>query len=253
MIRITKPAQPPAILRTKGKAKRRGMSSAFTRFARDHTSGIKKFNFESSIYAHESVKEALIEAQHGKCAFCESKITHISYGDVEHFRPKAGYRQDADSALVTPGYYWLAYEWRNLFLSCQLCNQRHKRNLFPLGNPTERAVSHRHDVHQEQPLFVDPASDDPAEYISFRREIPYAINNNSRGRSTILNLGLERAELSEIRYDRYEKLRLIYFLATADPRAPESAEAQALLDRAVQRSAEFAAMVRAAVESRFLI
>lgn len=253
MIRITKPRQPPAILKTKGKAKRRGLGAAFTRFAQDYVCGDKRFNFENSIYAHQSVKKALIEAQHDKCAFCESKITHISYGDVEHFRPRKAYRQNATDALITPGYYWLAYEWDNLFLACQLCNQRHKGNLFPLANPTERATSHQHNAGQEHPLFIDPALDDPEEYISFRREIPYAINDNSRGRVTIVGLGLERPELSEVRYDRYETLRLIYVLAHANPALPESAQAQDLLNRAVLDSAQFASMARSAIASQFSI
>jgi uncharacterized protein (TIGR02646 family) len=227
------------------------MSAAYTRFSHDYLNGNRRFSFESGIFAHESVKEALIEAQHDKCAFCESKVTHISYGDVEHFRPKAGYRQNANDALTTPGYYWLVYEWDNLFLACQLCNQRHKRNLFPLANPAERATTHQHNAEQEHPLFIDPALDDPEEYISFRREIPYAINDNSRGRVTIVSLGLERTELSEVRYDRYEKLRLIYILAIANPPLPESVEAQDHLSRAVRNSAEFASMARSAIGSQF--
>jgi hypothetical protein len=127
MIRIHKPDQPPQILTTNGKAKRRGASSAYSRSANAYKNGSKKFSFDAEIYAHQSVKAALIAAQYGKCAFCESQITHISYGDVEHFRPKAGYRQSAADAMSTPGYYWLAYEWDNLLLSCQLCNQRIKK------------------------------------------------------------------------------------------------------------------------------
>jgi uncharacterized protein (TIGR02646 family) len=251
MIQITKPRQPPAILKTTGKAKRRGLSTAFTRFAEDYVRGDKRFNFENGVYAHESVKKALIAAQHDKCAFCESKITHISYGDVEHFRPKKAYRQNANDALTTPGYYWLAYEWDNLFLACQLCNQRHKGNLFPLANPAGRATSHKHNTELEQPLFIDPALDDPEEYISFRREIPYPVSDKPRGLNTIINLGLERPELSEVRYDRYEKLRLIYVLANANPPLPESAQAQDHLNRAIRNSAEFASMARSAIASQF--
>jgi hypothetical protein len=38
----------------------------------------RDFEFDGGIYGHRSVKDALREAQHGKCAFCESKIAHIS-------------------------------------------------------------------------------------------------------------------------------------------------------------------------------
>ena len=78
---------------------------------------------------------------------------HIAYGDVEHYRPKAGYRQDAEDPLGRPGYYWLAYEWSNLLFCCQICNQRFKRNLFPLVDPARRAETHHDDLSSEQPLF----------------------------------------------------------------------------------------------------
>ena len=68
--------------------------------------------------------------------FCESKVSHIAYGDVEHFRPKAGYRQRPEDPLVQPGYYWLAYEWSNLLFCCQLCNQRFKATIS--RSPTTR-------------------------------------------------------------------------------------------------------------------
>ena len=56
--------------------------------------------------------------------------------------PKGGTRQTADEKeMKVPGYFWLAYAWQNLFLACQLCNQRFKKNLFPLENPDERAFS----------------------------------------------------------------------------------------------------------------
>ena len=253
MIRINKPHQVPNVLAKKGKAKRRGLCSAYSRYANDYRSGAKKFKFDSAIYGHKTVKTALIEAQHGKCSFCESRITHIAYGDVEHFRPKAGYRQLSSDELGRPGYYWLAYEWDNLFLSCQLCNQRFKKNFFPLLNPLERATSHRDDFEREEPLFINPAADDPEEFISFREEIPYAIDDNPRGKATIEMLGLDRNELNEVRLDSYERLRLIYHLAYADPPQPESEAAKAFLNKAVQTSSQYASMARAAIAARFSI
>ena len=110
MIRIRRPAEAPTVLRTKGKARRRVLCALHTRFAQDYRSGKRTFTFDSAIYAGKEVKDALIGMQHGKCAFCESRITHIAYGDVEHFRPKAGVRQEPGDKLQRPGYYWLAYE-----------------------------------------------------------------------------------------------------------------------------------------------
>jgi uncharacterized protein (TIGR02646 family) len=251
MIRVTKPRQAPAVLSTRGKKRRRADSASFTHSAADYRAGRKSFTFDSDIYAHKTVKTALIGAQHDKCFLCESSITHIDYGDVEHFRPKGGYRQSETDTLHRPGYYWLAYEWGNLFLSCTLCNQQFKKNLFPLADPARRAASHKDDLDLEQPLFVDPSVDDPAQFISFRMEVPYPLNDNPRGKATITDLGLDRPKLNEKRYEHYAMLQLIYKIARRDPPIPESAEARDLLARAVEDSAEYAGMARAAVAADF--
>ena len=96
-----------------------------------------------------------------------NRVRHIGYGDVEHFRPKGGYKQRRRGPARRPGYYWLAYDWDNLFYSCQLCNQRFKRNLFPLRDGRRRARSHTHRLDKEEPLLVDPAEQDPSKYIGF--------------------------------------------------------------------------------------
>ncbi len=252
MIRIDKPEKAPDVLTKKGKTKRRGLCAAYSRYADAYKSGAKEFKFDPKIYAHASVKSALISAQNGKCCFCESKIIHIAYGDVEHFRPKAGYRQKASDDLGRPGYYWLAYEWKNLFFSCQLCNQRFKRNLFPIADSDLRARSHKGDLDREEPLFIDPAADDPEEFISFREEIPYSINDNPKGKATIEMLGLDRNELNEIRRDSYEMLKALYRVAHINPPLPGiSDDAKALLDKAIQASSQFASMARAAVRKQF--
>ena len=162
MIRIEKSADPPAVLAGRGSDETTGNRDRFDADPDHFRDGTETFDFKSSIYGHDSVKDALRAAQHDKCCFCESKFAHVSYGDVEHFRPKAAVRQSADGPLERPGYYWLAYEWSNLFASCQICNQRFKKNLFPLDNPRSRARSHHDDLGREKPLLLDPGRDEPA-------------------------------------------------------------------------------------------
>ena len=94
----------------------------------DYDNGKSTFSFSSRIYGHKTVKETLKNLQYHKCCFCEAKITHISHGDVEHFRPKGGFQTSLNERLTKPGYYWLAYDFSNLFLACQICNQSYKKN-----------------------------------------------------------------------------------------------------------------------------
>lgn len=250
MIRIDKPKLAPEILRKKGKKKTQENCKAYTQDSKLYDSGKKKFDFDSSIYGHETVKAALIKAQHDKCCFCESKVTHISYGDVEHFRPKAGVRQTSGAPLEKPGYYWLAYEWSNLFFSCQLCNQYYKENLFPLENPKDRARTHKDSIEAERPVLISP-DENTEEFLSFRVEVIYAIENNLRGRTTIQTLGLNRELLAEERKKYYEQMKLLYKIASYDPPTPESKEAENLIKKSIQNSSKYTLMMRGAIKAKF--
>lgn len=252
MIKIDKPLQAPKILRDKGKKKKQANCNSYTRNKAPYRKGKKNFEFDSKIYGHKKVKQKLIEAQHDKCCFCESKIRHISYGDVEHFRPKGGVRQTPRGPLGKPGYYWLAYEWSNLFLSCQLCNQRFKGNLFPLENPRERAISHHDDIDAEKPRFISPA-EDPEQYIAFRKEVAYAIDDNSRGNATIEALGLNRDKLLSRRFGYFAILQLIQETATLGLPKSLRKKAKTQITKCTQSSSQYASMVRCAVKDGFQI
>jgi hypothetical protein len=101
MILIVKPAAPDVLL-TRGAAATRELCMAYDSASNDYNTGTKTFDFDNSIYAAEAVKDALRDAQHKKCAFCESFFAHTGYGDIEHFRPKAGYKQREADALKRP-------------------------------------------------------------------------------------------------------------------------------------------------------
>lgn len=245
MIRIRKRRDPPRILETKGRLEREKLCKAFSRAPDAYRGGRKPFEFSRALYGHKTVRAALTEDQYGKCCFCEAVIAHTG-ADVEHFRPKAGFRQTRSDPLGGPGYYWLAYDWANLFLACRDCNNRHKANLFPLRDPNQRPRCHHDDVAQEQPLFVSP-TDDPEKHISFRREIAYAVNDSEAGEITILELGLRRAPLTEQRRKWLRMLRALDSLLHRTPDCPEASEARAILDEATSDAGQYAGMARAAV------
>ena len=258
MIKITKPTMAPAILLSRGRRKRTGHCDDYLLHKAEYDAGKRTFTFDAAIYGSETVKNALIKAQHGKCCFCERKTGKD--GDVEHFRPKSGYRQAPKGPLLRPGYYWLAYEWDNLLLACSACNQRHKRNLFPLTDPSLRASLHTNDITREVPLFLQPAQQDPEHHIGFRKEIPYAVNGSRMGKETIKALGLDREILNEVRRDRLAELKTLREVVALDATLSTKTEgrklvqkARALLAEAVTDAAEFAAMARAAATVDFSI
>jgi len=190
LIKIAKGSAPPIL----SKSNSRGVKET-NKNNRLYNKGTREFTFKSDIYAATSVKKKLLVKQHKKCCFCEAYVAHISYGDVEHFRPKGGYIQDIDDQLEKPGYYWLAYKWENLFLSCTLCNQRFKKNHFPLEDPTTRCTNHRADTLHESPIFIDLSLEDPEDFIGFREEIAFG-KDDGRGSKSIDILGLNRDDLA---------------------------------------------------------
>jgi uncharacterized protein (TIGR02646 family) len=239
-----------------GKNKRRSHCNAYTHDPVAYQTGKKKFEFSSSIYAHETVKQALIGVQQGKCCFCERLIG--TDGDIEHFRPKQAYKQATGGSLQYPGYYWLAYEWDNLYLSCPACNQRHKQNLFPLQNPAARATNHKQRIDSEQPLFIDPGTENPEEFIGFRGEMAFAIDGNQKGQFTIDSLKLNQRSLPEARLQRLNLLQRLHEFVEIAPMHPDNSELQQVakeakdeLEKAIRDSSEFAAATRCAIATNF--
>ena len=119
----------------------------------------------------------LLKLFNDKCAYCESVISNTQPGDVEHYRPK-GRLKDLDGKIVKvkvgdkelehPGYWWLAYEWKNLLPSCIDCNRRRnhgedevaagKADLFPIAG--KRASSPDDPLNDEKALLLNPTDDD---------------------------------------------------------------------------------------------
>ena len=271
MIRIKKPAQVPSHPSEDGAPGGPATLRAVRLDADAYESGHKTSlpRFDSGIYGQKSVKDALQKAQHDKCAFCESKITHIAYGDVEHFRPKAGYRQEPKDPLVRPGYYWLAYEWSNLLFCCQLCNQRFKGNHFPLADadPSAEVSPRRHRDRSSRcsstrGLRIRRTSWSSARDVIARSTTTLAARRRSR------SSGSNRGGLDGNRLRRFSWFRhliphveqLIRLRDTdreigrGENPSPEGrkdlAKVEADLEEFVGDSAEYAAMIRAALRAR---
>jgi len=202
-----------------------GLKTKYSSNPADCISGVEKMTFDNDIYGHPDIKAKLIKTQYGKCAFCESNIISVAYGDIEHFRPKGGIKQNTKSRMINPGYYWLAYDWNNLMFACGICNQMYKKNLFPLRNPEVRALNHTQfdRIKREKPFFINPIKENPRLLIQFRGATAIGIDKNHRGKKTIEALGLNRkgndgiSDLYEMRLNLYSIAELHYRIATSSP------------------------------------
>jgi uncharacterized protein (TIGR02646 family) len=225
MIKITKSKDPPKILITDGIKEKAANNALYNENPSIYKSGGRKLKIKKSIYKHKTVKQQLIADQFGKCCFCEADFTANGYGDVEHFRPKAGYRQHRNDEIKKPGYYWKAYDWDNLFFSCQICNRTYKKNYFPLANEKKRALSHHDDIKDESPLLIHPSQDTPESHIGFKGEV--CIPKDDKGKKSISAYGLNREKL---RLQRWEHLEHVdYYHSIVELEKMNSSEKKSLL------------------------
>ncbi|MCB9603018.1 MAG: hypothetical protein H6721_07410 [Sandaracinus sp.] len=196
---------------------RRGLGVAPTKLTTDAPTALAKVqalrasrtlgtkDFDGKVYGHEDVKKALWKMQHGKCCFCEKEM-EVSYGTVEHFRPKTSATDDAGTKRE--GYWWLAYEFENFYLSCINCNQP-KGDYFPLasGNPLTAGTLPSAASPPEDHVFLDPGKDLPERHIEWkfvRGKGMVPLGKTTRGTKTIRKLKLHlRDELAKFRGRHY--------------------------------------------------
>lgn len=163
-----------------------------------------------SKYQHEDIKNALIDMCHSKCVYCESKLTHITYGDIEHFKPKSKYPEKS-------------VEWRNLLLSCEVCNRTFKR-----------------DIDNEQ--LINPSDDEPNDHFHFDFDTSTKLANvlgiTDSGLFTEKSLALNRYGLIKQRSSLVYKLWLLSNYYYTNPEVKE------ILDEAAQDSSEYSAFAK---------
>ncbi|RWL50122.1 MAG: hypothetical protein EOR60_01820 [Mesorhizobium sp.] len=114
--------------------------------------GGKKVEYRKSKYNTKGIKDKIEQETHGKCAYCEAKLLHITYGDIEHIIPKS---EDID----------LTFLWSNLTMSCDKCNTNkgEKMGIFdPYGSDPEiefqfygPMISHRPGRHIAENTHIE--------------------------------------------------------------------------------------------------
>ena len=211
-----------------------------------YDTGEEALKAKSTIYSSKAVKKALAAAHRKKCCYCETSIEAPAYGHVEHWRPKGGVQQSRGDVLKKPGYYWLAYDWSNLFWSCGPCNCEHKKNLFPIADESTRALNHTMPIEDEEPMLLNPAGPiDPREHIAFHEEVPYGITELGRRTIDVLRLDEYRADRSR-HFAALERFRKMVRLSSSDDEEVRKfgEEAGDWLAAAVHADQAFSAMVQ---------
>lgn len=202
---------------------------------------------------------------HNKCAYCEMEVVGFP-GDAEHFRPKGRVRikvdkQGAEVVMIVdedgdeiphPGYFWLAYHWKNLLPACETCNRGEgKKDFFPakkhvgvrrltvneIDSLLEKITKSQkaNDIFYLEPddldvienrLLLHPYIDKPKEHIYFKNDGEAAVRSGSeKGSESIRTYNLNdpkrkgqrnRAQFDGFRYYKDEVLPAVPDLAKAE-------------------------------------
>ena len=145
-----------------------------------------------NLYKVGSVQKKLNKLYHLKCGYCEKPLLDTPK-HIEHYRPKKI-------------YYWLAYSWDNLLLSCGECNSA-KSDKFEVENQNLTYNNEPFDnIHYlgesydqlELPLIINPEKEDILEKLSFTAKGKIE-TEDKRVKHTIEACNLNRDSLCRLR------------------------------------------------------
>jgi uncharacterized protein (TIGR02646 family) len=164
-------------------------------------------------YKYPENKTALKESSYGKCMYCESIISHIDYGDVEHIRPKSKFPEET-------------YNWDNLGYACSKCNREYKKDFY-------------------DPKLINPFEDDPKDHLIAIGGIIHAKNGNDRGRITITVIHLNRPDLLQKRYEALTAFQALIIRFNTTTNLTEKHALKTLIESETEDDKEYSACKKA--------
>jgi uncharacterized protein (TIGR02646 family) len=223
--------EPASLTSATAEGSRREATEFFGRSQRSRRQ--ETFPFNPRVYLAEDVIAALRELFAGKCAYCETLIGQTERPEVDHFRPMQG-AIGQDGSYADDHYWWLAYEWSNLYLACPDCVRR-KGQRFPVAGRRAAVGARDAGLLRERPLLLDPCRDKPEEHLVFSED-GFVSSGTEPGRITIEVLDLNRAQrtderAAEVDHARAEWDALSDQISTGDPSASEALEALFVAER----------------------
>jgi uncharacterized protein (TIGR02646 family) len=234
MIHVERPKAPTFVNSAEFLKEKKRLSDFFRTAAKQ-----QRYNFQFGLL--KKFKPVLQHIFHNKCAYCESALPKVGFGDVEQFRPKSL-------------YWWIAYEWENQLISCEACNQRFKKTYFPVEKTRQYSELVNQNITTinklEVPLLLNPFDDEPTEHFSYK-----LINKQKHIRIepltpkasvTIDILGLNRPELAERRYQHFLQLKQMQDLIEKSKPVSSATKNKAynMIKSAMTAENEFSGMVR---------
>ncbi len=151
--------------------------------------------FDRGIVNHPTVTKSLFRLFHGKCAYCERVISHESFA-IDQYRPPRAALHDSKK-YSEDHYWWLAYDWTNLNLSCLSCRDA-KGSKFPIKGEPAPIFADADELAREQRYLVNPCLDYPEKHF-FYSQFGEIGGLTPAGKATVAALDLNRPDLLDAR------------------------------------------------------
>jgi uncharacterized protein (TIGR02646 family) len=194
--------EPPVLTSRYARAEQRRLKAFFTKSKAKGAP--RRYDFREELWQKSA--DTLYRVFHGRCAYCETHFDRNAPLLVDHFRPLAR-AKNIDGKSSALHYWWLAYEWSNLYPICAAC-QKAKGTKFPVGHARAAPESIGEALAAEGALLLDPCLDYPEVWLRFdeggyvkARPLKGAGKNgrNVRAEVTIETFALNRKALVEAR------------------------------------------------------
>jgi hypothetical protein len=167
----------------------------------------------NNCYRHPEVKASIVKETFDKCAYCESKITHVYWGDVEHIEPKVSVPNKR-------------FDYENLTLACAICNNS------------------KGDYYNQQAPILNPYVDEPKEHLVGLGPFVWHRNGSATGQRTIDLLVLNRDALNERRLECLQRLTALVDRYCKEPAGAIKQILAAQIGEETADSAEYALIAR---------
>jgi predicted ATPase len=164
----------------------------------------RRWPFEHDVVQTADVVQALVTLGRGMCAYCET-LTPTPL--VDRFRPTEEAASLDGRTVARDHYWWLAYEWENLYPACPTC-MSHKGKRFPVKGPRAAPAPGRGLPTAEHALFLDPCRDQPERSLAYEED-GRVVALDERAATTIEGISLNRVELVANRARAADEARTI--------------------------------------------
>lgn len=162
-------------------------------------------------YNKKDIKRRLVNETSSKCAYCESKISHITYEHIEHIKPKSKFPDEFAS-------------WNNLTIACPKCNNN-KGTEYDTSCPP-----------------INPYMDDPDEH--FHSAGPMILTSTHRGKYTEEVLSLNRTPLIEKRTREIKNIENLASSLSGDIAREECIALIKEIENRIAETAEYSFVLR---------